>query len=88
MRLSYSVTFNGFNPPVVLVVPCISPNGSENADSLAAVLVDPVGTWCWDYLQPVNYEFVPGEAQDLSREVSEAARNDKVDLCGFKSVRS
>ena len=86
VRLAFSVAFNDFNPPVVLVVPYVSPNGSENADSLAAALVEPVGTWCWDDLQPVNYEFDPGEAQDLSREVSKAARNDKVAFCGFKAA--
>ena len=86
VRLAYSLAFNDFNPPVVLVVPYVSLNGSENADSLAAALVEPVGTWCWDELQPVNYEFDPGEAQDLSREVSKAARNDNVAFCGFKAA--
>ena len=86
VRLAHSLAFNDFNPPVVLVVPYVSPNGSENADSLAAALVEPVGTWCWDDLQPVNYEFDPGEAQDLSREVSKAAMNDKVAFCGFKAA--
>ena len=86
VRLAYSLAFNDFNPPVVLIVPYISPNASENADSLAAALVEPVGTWCWDDLQPVNYEFDPGEAQDLSLEVSKAARNDKVAFCGFKAA--
>ena len=86
VRLAYSLAFIDFNPPVVLVVPYISPNGSENADSLAAALVEPVGTWCWDDLQPVNYEFDPDEAQDLSREVSKAAMNDKVAFCGFKAA--
>ena len=86
VRLAYSLAFNDFNPPVVLVVPYVSPNDSENADSLAAALVEPVGAWCWDDLQPVNYEFDPDEAQDLSREVSKAARNDKVAFCGFKAA--
>ena len=86
VRLAYSLAFNDFNPPVVLVVPYVSPNGSENADSLAAALVEPVGTWCWDDLQPVNYEFESAESQDLSREVSKAARNDKVAFCGFKAA--
>ena len=86
VRLAYSLAFNDFNPPVVFVVPYVSPNGIENADSLAAALVEPVGTWCWDELQPVNYEFDPGEAQDLSREVSKAARNDNVAFCGFKAA--
>ena len=86
VRLAYSLAFNDFNPPVVLVVPYVSPNGSENADSLAAALVEPVGTWCWDELQPVNYEFDSGEAQDLSREVSKAARNDNIAFCGFKAA--
>ena len=53
---------------------------------IAAALVEPVGTWYWDDLQPVNYEFDPDEAQDLSREVSKAARNDKVAFCGFKAA--
>ena len=86
VRLAYSLTFNDFNPPVVLVVPYVSPNGTENADSLAAALVEPVGTWCWDDLQPVNYEFEPAEAHDSSLEVSKAARNDKVAFCGFKAA--
>ena len=86
VRLAYSLAFNDYNPPVVSVVPYISPNGSENADSLAAALVEPVGTWYWDDLQPVNYEFESDEAQDLSREVSKAARNDKVAFCGFKAA--
>ena len=86
VRLAYSLAFNDFNPPVVLVVPYISPNASENADTLAAALVEPMGTWYWDDLQPVNYEFDPGEAQDLSREVSKAARIDKVAFCGFKAA--
>ena len=86
VRLAYSLAFNDFNPPVVLVVPYVSPNASENADSLAAALVEPMGTWCWDELQPVNHEFDPGEAQDLSREVCKAAMNDKVAFCGFKAA--
>ena len=86
VRLAYSLAFNDFNPPVVLVVPYVSPNGTENADSLAAALVEPVGTWCWDDLQPVNYEFEPAEAHDSSLEVSKAARNDKVAFCGFKAA--
>ena len=86
VRLAYSLAFNDFNPPVVLVVPYVSPNGSENADSLAAALVEPLGIWCWDDLQPVNYEFDPGEAHDLSREVSKAAIYDKVAFCGFKAA--
>ena len=86
VRLAYSFAFNDFNPPVVLVVPYVSPNGSENADSLAAALVEQVGTWCWDDLQPVNYEFDPDKAEGLSREVSEAASNDKVAFCGFKAA--
>ena len=44
VRLAYSLAFNDFNPPVVLVVPYVSPNDSENADSLAKALVEPVGT--------------------------------------------
>ena len=86
VRLAYSLAFSDHNPPVVLVVAYVSPNGCENADTLAAALVEPVGTWHWDDLQPVNYEFDPGEAQDLSREVNKAARNDKVAFCGFKAA--
>ena len=86
VRLAYSLAFNNFNPPVVLVVPYVSPKDNENADTLAAALVEPIGTWCWDDLQAVNYEFAPGEAQDLSREVSKAAMNDKVAFCGFKAA--
>ena len=86
VRLAYSLSFNDFNPPVVLVVPYVSPNARENADTLAAALVEPMGTWCWDDLQAVNYEFDPGEAQGLSREVSKAAMNDKVAFCGFKAA--
>ena len=86
VRLAYSLTFNDFNPPVVFVVPYVSPNGSENADSLAAALVQPVGNWCWEDLVPVNYECDHDKAQEWSREVSEAARNNKVAFCGFKAV--
>jgi len=50
VRLGYSLDFIDYKPPVVLVVPYVSPNGSENADSLAASLVEPVGTCCWDDL--------------------------------------
>lgn len=88
VRLAFSLPFNDFNPPVVLVVPYVSPNDNEDADSLAAALVEPKGTWCWDDLEPVNYEFDPAEAQDLSRDLSEAARKDKVAFCGFKAARS
>ena len=87
VRLAYSLAFNDFNPPVVLVVPYASPNGSENADSLAAALVEPVGTWWWEDLVPVNYEYDHDKAQEWSRDVSEAARNDKVAFCGFKAVK-
>ena len=87
MRLAYSLAFNDFNPPVVLVVPYVSPNDSENADSLATALVEPVGTWWWQDLIPVNYECDHDKAQEWSREVSEAARNDKVAFCGFKAVK-
>ena len=38
VRLGYSLDFNDYKPPVVLVVPYVSPNGSENADRLAAHL--------------------------------------------------
>ena len=87
VRIAYSLTFNNFNPPVVFVVPYVSPNGSENADSLAAALVQPVGTWWWEDLVPVNYECDHDKSQKWSREVSEAARNDKVAFCGFKAVK-
>ena len=87
VRLAYSLDFNNFNPPVVLVVPYVSPNGNEDADSLAEALVNPKGTWCWDDLEPVNYMFEPIELQDLRRDLSEAARNDKVAFCGFKAAK-
>ncbi len=88
VRLAYSLAFNNFNPPVVFVVPYISLNGNENADSLAEALVAPKGAWFWEDLVPVNYEFDPVEVQDLSRELSEAARKDEVAFCGFKAARS
>ena len=88
VRLAYSLAFNDFNPPVVLVVPYVSPSETETADTLAEALTAPKGTWCWDDLEPVNYEFDPVELQDLSRDLSEAARKDKVAFCGFKAARS
>lgn len=87
VRLAYSLTFNAFNPPVVLVVPYASPSGNENADTLAEALVDPKGTWWWEDLAPVNYEFDQVEVQELRREVRDAARNDKVAFCGFKAAK-
>ena len=87
VRLAYSLTFNGFNPPVVFVVPYISPNSKENADTLAKALVDPKGIWWWEDLAPVNYECDQDEAQEWIREVSDAARNEKVAFCGFKAVK-
>ena len=54
---------------------------------IAAALVEPVGTWLWEDLVPVNYECDHDKAQEWSREVSEAARNDKVAFCGFKAVK-
>ena len=88
VRLAYSLAFNNFNPPVVFVVPYVSPNSNEDADTLAEALVDPKGVWYWDDLVPVNYEFDSVELQDLSRALSEAARNDKVAFCGFKPAKS
>lgn len=88
VRLAYSLAFNNFNPPVVFVVPYISPNGNENADSLAEALLAPKGAWFWEDLVPVNYEFDPVEVQDLSRELSEAARKDELAFCEFKAARS
>ena len=87
VRLAYSLAFNDSNPPVVFVVPYVSPSGNENADTLAEALVYPKGTWWWEDLAPVNYEFDHDEAQELSREVSDAARNDKVAFCGFKAAK-
>ena len=87
VRLAYSLAFNNFNPPVVFVVPYVSPNGNENADTLAEALVDPKGVWCWEDVEPVNYEFDPVEVQNLSRDLSEAARKDKVAFCGYKPAK-
>ena len=87
VRLAYSLTFNDFNPPVVFVVPYVSPNAEENADTLAKALVDSKGIWLWEDLAPVNYECDHDEAQEWIREVSDAARNDKVAFCGFKAVK-
>ena len=85
--LAYSLAFNNFNPPVVLVVPYVSPNSNEDADSLAEALMDPKGVWWWDDLEPVNYEFEPSEVEDLICLVSEEAKNGKVAFCGFKSAK-
>ena len=87
VRLAYSLAFNDHNPPVVFVVPYVSPNGKENADTIAKALVDLKGTWWWEDLVPVNYECDHDKSQEWSREVSEAARNDKVAFCGFKAVK-
>ena len=87
VRLAYSLAFNNFNPPVVFVVPYVSPNGNENADTLAEALVTPKGVWCWEDLEAVNYEFDQVEVQDLSRDLSEAARKDKVAFCGYKAAK-
>ena len=87
VRLAYSLAFNNFNPPVVFVVSYVSPNGNENADTLAEALVEPKGVWCWEDLEPVNYEFDPVELQDLSRNLSEAARKDKAAFCGYKPAK-
>ena len=86
VRLAYSLSFNNFNPPVVLVVPYISSSNNEDADALAAALIDPQGVWCWNDLQAVNYEFDAVETQDLIREVSRAAEQGKVAFCGYKPV--
>ena len=85
VRLAYSLALNNYNPPVVLVVPYVSPISDEDADSLAAALTHPNGFWCWNDLEPVNYEFEPSEVDDLIRLVSEEAMNGKVAFCGFKS---
>ena len=87
VRLAYSLAFNNFNPPVVLVVPYVSPNSNEDADTLAEALVDPKGTWCWEDLEPVNYEFDPVEAQNLSRDLKEEAKKGKVAFCGYKPAK-
>ena len=84
VRLAYSLAFNNFNPPVVLIVPYISSSNNEDADALAAALVDPKGIWCWNDLEAVNYEFDAVETQDLIREVSGAAEQGKVAFCGYK----
>jgi len=39
---------------VEFVVPYVTPNGNENADSLAEALVAPKGAWFWEDLVPVN----------------------------------
>ena len=87
VRLAYSLAFNNFNPPVVLVVPYVSRNSNEDADTLAEALVDPKGVWYWEDLEPVNYEFDPVEAQNLSRDLSEEAKNGKVAFCGYKPAK-
>jgi len=84
VRLAYSLAFNNFNPPVVLIVPYISSSNNEDADALAAALVDPKGIWCWNDLEAVNYEFDAVEIQDLICEVSGAAEQGKVAFCGYK----
>ena len=84
VRLAYSLAFNNFNPPVVLVVPYISSSNNEDADALAAALIDPQGIWCWNDLEAVNYEFDAVETQDLIREVSGAAKQGTVAFCGYK----
>ena len=87
VRLAYSLAFIDFNPPVVLVVPYVSPNGNEDADTLAEALEDPKGLWCWEDLEPVNYEFDPVEVQDLSRDLSEEGKKGKVAFCGYKAAK-
>ena len=87
VRLAYSLAFNNFNPPVVLVVPYVSPTSNEDADSLAEALMDPKGVWWWDDLEPVNYEFEPSEVENLIRHISGEAKNGKVAFCGFKAAK-
>ena len=87
VRLAYSLAFNDFNPPVVFVIPYVSPNSNEDADTLAEALADPKGEWCWEDLVPVNYEFDPVEAQNLSRDLSEEAKKGKVAFCGYKPAK-
>lgn len=87
VRLAYSLAFNNFNPPVVFVVPYVSPNSNEDADALAEALVNPKGSWCWADLEPVNYEFDAVEVQDLTCNLSEEAKKGKVAFCGFKAAK-
>ena len=87
VRLAYSLSFNNFNPPVVFVVPYVSPNSNEDADALAEALVDPKGVWCWEDLEPVNYELDQVEVQDFSRNLSEEAKKGKVAFCGYKAAK-
>ena len=87
VRLAYSLSFNNFNPPVVVVVPYISPNRNENADTLAEALIEPKGIWWWEALEPVNYEFEPNEVQDFGCSLSEEAKKGKVAFCGFKAAQ-
>lgn len=87
VRLAYSLAFNDFNPPVVLVVPYVSPHNNEDADSLAEALADPKGVWHWEDLEAVNHELDPSEAQDLSRDLEEQAKKGNVAFCGFKPAK-
>ena len=87
VRLAYSLSFNNFNPPMVVVVPYISSNRNEDADTLAEALIEPKGIWVWEDLEPVNYEFEPNEVQDLSCSLSEEAKKGKVAFCGFKAAQ-
>lgn len=87
VRLAYSLAFNNFNPPVILVVPYVSPHSSEDAESLAEALMDPKGVWCWNDLEPVNYEFEPSEVENLIFLVSEEAKIGKVAFSGFKAAK-
>ena len=72
---------------MVFVVPYVSPNSNEDADTLAEALVDPKGEWCWEDLVAVNYEFDPVEAQNLSLDLSEEAKKDKVAFWGYKPAK-
>ena len=87
VRLAYSLAFNNFNPPVVFVVPYVSPNSNEDADTLAEALADPKGEWCWEDLVPVNYEFDPVEVLNMCRDLSEKAKKGKVAFCGYKPAK-
>ena len=87
IRLAYSLSFNNFNPPVVVVFPYISSNRNEDADTHAEALIESKGIWMWEDLEPVNYEFEPNEVQDFGCSLSEEAKKGKVAFCGFKAAK-
>ena len=87
VRLAYSLAFNNFNPPIVMVVPYSSPNGNENADTLAEALIEPQGIWWWKDLEPINYKFESSEIKDLGHVLCMEAKNGKVAFCGFKAAQ-